>query len=127
MSLTGSSTILKHLTDPLPNIFISMIILTDYNHQTKRGAFAPLYFLVPTRNPEICHLTLPVFFCVLNSSYNTFHTLDIQKIAVFFQCSVCIMSQHPFCQNFSELNAFLIETVDIPQESLEHDLVLEVS
>ena len=36
------------------------------------------------------------------------------------------MSQDTFCQYLTQLNAFLIEAVDVPQESLEHNLVLEV-
>ena len=36
------------------------------------------------------------------------------------------MSQYLLGQYLSELDAFLIEAVQIPQEALEHDLVLEV-
>ena len=36
------------------------------------------------------------------------------------------MSKYFLSQYLSELNAFLIEAVEIPQESLEHDLILEV-
>ena len=36
------------------------------------------------------------------------------------------MSQNTFCQNLAKLYSFLVETVDIPKESLEHDLVFKV-
>ena len=36
------------------------------------------------------------------------------------------MCKHALCQNLSELYAFLVEAVHIPQEALEHDLVLKV-
>ena len=36
------------------------------------------------------------------------------------------MCKHALCQNLSELYAFLIEAVHIPQEALEHNLVLKV-
>ena len=52
---------------------------------------------------------------------------DIQKIAVFLKSSVCIVSKDSLCQNFSKLNTFLVEAVYIPQEALEHYLVLEMS
>ena len=36
------------------------------------------------------------------------------------------MCKHALCQNLSKLYAFLIEAVHIPQEALEHNLVLKV-
>ena len=36
------------------------------------------------------------------------------------------MSQNAFCKDFTKLDAFLVEAVYVPQESLEHDLILEV-
>ena len=36
------------------------------------------------------------------------------------------MSQNAFCKDFTKLYAFLVEAVYVPQESLEHDLILEV-
>ena len=36
------------------------------------------------------------------------------------------MSQNAFCKDFTKLYTFLVEAVYVPQESLEHDLILEV-
>ena len=36
------------------------------------------------------------------------------------------MCKHALCQNLSKLYAFLVKAVHIPQEALEHDLVLKV-
>ena len=51
---------------------------------------------------------------------------DIQQVAERFQRSVCLVGQYFFGQYLAQLYAFLVETVQIPEESLEHDLVLEV-
>ena len=64
--------------------------------------------------------TIPILFTYMI-------LLDIQKITEYFQGSVCLMCKYAFCKDFTELNTFLIEAVYIPQESLEHDFVLEVS
>ena len=37
------------------------------------------------------------------------------------------MCKYTFRKNFTKLNAFLVEAVQIPYEALEHDLVLKVS
>ena len=37
------------------------------------------------------------------------------------------MGEHSLCEHLAELNAFLVEAVQVPAESLEHDLVLEMS
>ena len=52
---------------------------------------------------------------------------DIQKIAVGSQCTIRIVCKNPLCQDLSKLYTFLIEAVQIPEEALEHDLVLKVS
>ena len=36
------------------------------------------------------------------------------------------MSQNAFCKDFTKLYTLLVEAVYVPQESLEHDLILEV-
>ena len=60
------------------------------------------------------------------SIFIIFQKSDIQKIAVLFQRSVCLMSQYFLSQYLAQLNAFLIKAVYIPDEALEHDLVLKV-
>ena len=37
------------------------------------------------------------------------------------------MCKYAFCKDFTKLNTFLVETVQIPYKALEHDLVLKVS
>ena len=37
------------------------------------------------------------------------------------------MCQDTLCQHFSKLNALLVKAVDVPQESLEHHLILKMS
>ena len=37
------------------------------------------------------------------------------------------MCKDALCEELAELDAFLVEAVDIPDEALEHNLVLEVS
>ena len=64
--------------------------------------------------------TIPILFTYIIR-------LNVQKITEYSQGSVCLMCKYAFCKDFTELNTFLIEAVYIPQESLEHDLVLEVS
>ena len=51
---------------------------------------------------------------------------DLQQIAEGFQCPVCLMGKHALGQYFAQLYAFLVEAVQVPQESLEHHLVLKV-
>ena len=51
---------------------------------------------------------------------------DIQKVAEYFQCSVCLVCKNTFCKDFTKLNAFLVKAVYIPQESLEHNFIFEV-
>ena len=36
------------------------------------------------------------------------------------------MGQHSFCQHLAQLNAFLVKTVQVPQEALEHYLVFKM-
>ena len=50
--------------------------------------------------------------------------LDVKKLRVRVESSVCLVSKHLFCQHFAQLYTLLIEAVQIPQESLEHYLVL---
>ena len=50
----------------------------------------------------------------------------MKQIAEGFQRAVRIMGQNPFGKDFAQLYAFLVETVQIPQETLVHDLVLEM-
>ena len=51
---------------------------------------------------------------------------DIQQIAEYFQCSICLMCKNTFCKNFTKLNTFLVKAVQVPQESLEHYFVFKV-
>ena len=51
---------------------------------------------------------------------------DIQKVTEYFQCTVCIVCKDTFRKDFTELNTFLVEAVQVPYEALEHDFVLEV-
>ena len=47
-------------------------------------------------------------------SLNSMSASDVQQIAVYLQCTVCLMGQYAFCQNLTQLYAFLIEAVYIP-------------
>ena len=49
---------------------------------------------------------------------------DPEQAGEFFQCSVGIMIQYPVCKDLSKLYALLVKAVDIPEEALEHKLVL---
>ena len=51
---------------------------------------------------------------------------DLQQITEGFQCPVCLMGKHALGQYFAQLYAFLVEAVQVPQEALEHHLVLEM-
>ena len=51
---------------------------------------------------------------------------DIQQITVNFQCSVSVVCKYTFCKDFTKLYTLLVEAVQIPEEALEHDLVLKV-
>ena len=51
---------------------------------------------------------------------------DIQQIAVCLESSVRVVCEDALCKLLAELNAFLVKTVDVPKEALEHDLVLKV-
>ena len=46
--------------------------------------------------------------------------------ASILQRSVCLMCKDAFGQNFAELYAFLVKAVQVPQEALEHHLVLKM-
>ena len=51
---------------------------------------------------------------------------DVQQIGVDLQSTVGVVGQNLLGQNLAQLDAFLIEGVDVPSKALEHDLVLEV-
>ena len=51
---------------------------------------------------------------------------DPEHVCVLCESAVGLVCEDAFCQDLAELYAFLIEAVQIPEESLEHDLVLEV-
>ena len=46
---------------------------------------------------------------------------------VFKEGRSCLVSKYTFCKDFTKLYAFLVKAVYVPQESLEHNFVLEVS
>lgn len=52
--------------------------------------------------------------------------LNAQQVAVLLECAVGLVRQHALGKNLAQLYAFLIETVQIPEEALEHDLILKV-
>ena len=52
---------------------------------------------------------------------------DGQQIAVCFQRAIRLMGQHALGQHLAELYALLVEAVQVPAESLEHNLILKVS
>lgn len=56
----------------------------------------------------------------------TDYRLQTEKRGVLFESAVVLLGQDGLCQNFSKLDAFLVKGVDVPQEALEHNLVLEV-
>ena len=51
---------------------------------------------------------------------------NIQQIAVNLQCAVGIVRQDLLGEDLAQLNAFLIEAVQVPGKALEHHLVLKV-
>ena len=51
---------------------------------------------------------------------------DVQQIGIDLQCAIGIVGQNLLGQNLAQLNAFLVEAVQIPCKALEHDLVLKV-
>ena len=51
---------------------------------------------------------------------------DIKQITVNFQCSVSVVRKYTFCKDFTKLYTLLVEAVQVPDEALEHDLVLKV-
>ena len=52
---------------------------------------------------------------------------DAQEVAINLEGAVGFVSQNLLGKDFAELNAFLVEGVDVPREALEHDLVFKVS
>ena len=52
--------------------------------------------------------------------------LDSEHFCVLCECTVSLVCEDLLGEDFAELYAFLVETVQIPEETLEHDLVLEV-
>ena len=56
-----------------------------------------------------------------------FAGLQTEDSAVSFKGSVGIVGQNTSRKDFAQLNAFLIETVDIPDKALEHYFVFIVS
>ena len=51
---------------------------------------------------------------------------DVQQIGVDLQRTVGVVSQNLLGQKLAQLDAFLVEGVDVPGKALVHDLVLEV-
>ena len=52
--------------------------------------------------------------------------LDSQHLAVYGQRAIGLVCEHAFGQDLAKLHAFLVEAVEVPEETLEHDLVLEM-
>ena len=52
--------------------------------------------------------------------------LDVQQIGVDLQSTVGVVGQNLLGQNLTQLDALLVEGVDVPGEALVHDLVLKV-
>ena len=52
--------------------------------------------------------------------------LDFHQIRISLERAVRVMRENLLRKLLSELNAFLVERVDVPYESLEHNLVLEM-
>ena len=50
----------------------------------------------------------------------------MQQIAESSQSTICLVGKHLLGKHFAKLDAFLIEGIDIPGKSLEHDLVFKV-
>ena len=51
---------------------------------------------------------------------------DIEKICVCLEGTVGLVCKNAFCKEFAELDTFLVEAVDVPDEALEHNFVLKV-
>ena len=51
---------------------------------------------------------------------------DPQKLAVLRESTLCLLRKDRLRENLAELDALLVEAVDVPYEALEHDLVLEM-
>ena len=51
---------------------------------------------------------------------------DVQQVGVDLQGTVGVVGENLLGQNLAQLDAFLVEGVDVPCEALEHDLVLKV-
>ena len=51
---------------------------------------------------------------------------DSEHLCIFCERAVGLMCEDLLREDFAKLYAFLVEAVQVPQETLEHDLVLEV-
>ena len=58
-----------------------------------------------------------------NRRLNGLNESDTQQIAVDLERTIGLVSEDALGQHLTQLNAFLIEAVQIPAEALEHDLV----
>ena len=67
-----------------------------------------------------------LIWCNKNRPLCTCFYLDLKEVTVCLECSVCLVSKYFLGKYLSELNAFLVEAVDVPCEALEHDLVFEM-
>ena len=72
------------------------------------------------------HSTEKAVECGLFWLWSDQNFLDIKQITVNFQCSVSVVCKYTFCKDFTKLYTLLVEAVQIPEEALEHDLVLKV-
>ena len=52
---------------------------------------------------------------------------DLKQVCVGLEGTVGIVCQDALCEELAQLDTFLVEAVDIPDEALEHDLILEVA
>ena len=59
-------------------------------------------------------------------SFIIYYRLDVKQITEYLQRTICLVCKYLLCKYLTKLNTFLIEAVDVPQESLEHNLVLEM-
>ena len=72
-------------------------------------------------------LKLLLNYCYCKQVITSCQQLNIQKLSILSKSAFCLMCKNSLCKYLTKLNTFLIEAVDVPYKSLEHNLVLKVS
>ena len=73
-----------------------------------------------------CQFIDKAFFFVAEDQPAVCRLLDPKQGRILCKSAVSVVCEDAFCEHFTKLNTLLVEAVKVPEEALEHDLILEM-